>query len=207
MTQASTYENVYKTAMFRKKPSVPGRYVVETLLPQLEFKSILDWGCGRGRDVLYFKEQGLICEGYDPHYSPDIPAGTFDFVMCSYVLNVIAAGSKRKQCLNELSLKLEPDGHVLIAIRPAKEVVRNAFNFDYRKGRAMAGDYAAFHRRSVARRKTRWNICADGYVTTRGTFQSLLTMPALLRLIEEAGFEAIHEINNSKMVMVLAQKA
>jgi 2-polyprenyl-3-methyl-5-hydroxy-6-metoxy-1,4-benzoquinol methylase len=191
----SPQQNAHKTAIYRKNPSVSARYVIEKILPVLKFKSILDWGCGRGRDVEYFKEQGLKCEGYDPYYSPDVPAGTFDFATCTYVLNVIDNVSERIQCLNDVHMKLKCGGCALITIRPATEIVNRAFNYDWSNGLF-----------SNKRRKKEWNICSDGYITTRGTFQSLMTMPVLIKLVEKCQFKAVHKIDNSKTVMVLVEK-
>lgn len=193
-TNALVRAHAYKTAMYRKVPSVPAKLAIEKHLPKLGFTSILDWGCGRGRDVAYFKEQGLACEGHDPYFSPDIPTGPFDFATCSYVINVIASPKERKKCLTDIADLLNPDGYVLVTIRPFKQIHDIAFNY---------GPGILSWKR---RRKHRWNKFADGYITTRGNFQAIMGMATLVSLVEECGFKIISEYNNSNFVMVLAQK-
>jgi DNA phosphorothioation-associated putative methyltransferase len=195
MIQADTVspqDSAYKTAMHRKVASVPGKYAIETLQPKLKFKNILDWGCGRGMDVSYFNEQGLKAEGFDPHFSPDMPTGTYDFVTCSYVLNVIDKVSERKKCLTNIWWKLNTDGHALITIRPHMEIYKQAHGYYLAKKNKM--------------RKDSWRIHTDGFITTRGTFQTLMNAPALCRLIKGCGFEVKHQVDNTRTVMVLAQK-
>ena len=121
--------NSYRTAIARTSPSVPAKYVIETLLPQLKFTSILDWGCGRGRDLRFYKEQGLICAGYDPYYSPGFPVDRYNFVTCSYVLNIINTYSERKYCLQLIKNKLYSGGHLLITIRPLKHIEKNSYKW------------------------------------------------------------------------------
>ena len=54
-----------KTARARKKPSKPLRFLLESGLIPIKVK-VLDYGCGRGTDVLYLRKLGRRAEGWDP---------------------------------------------------------------------------------------------------------------------------------------------
>lgn len=72
----------------------------------------LDFGCGRGYDADAF---GL--ERFDPHYAPQMPVGTFDTVVCNYVLNVIPSPEEREATITVLSRLLAPGGIAYISVR------------------------------------------------------------------------------------------
>lgn len=97
------------TAIARKKPSKP---VVRLKATGAIVGRTLDYGCGRGADTDY-----LGCEGYDPHYRPARPVGTFDTVVCNYVLNVIASESERVAVLRDVQDLLTEDGFAYITVR------------------------------------------------------------------------------------------
>ena len=103
------------TAISRKSLSVPARYAVQNLKQYLTGKSILDYGCGRGGDVFQLQELGYDVLGYDPHWKPQMPKGTFDFVLMSYVLNVIASPKDRAKALQGAFAKTRK--HLLVTIR------------------------------------------------------------------------------------------
>lgn len=97
------------TAIARKAPSKPMQY--------LETRGMLrgralDFGCGRGYDADAF---GL--ERFDPHYAPQMPVGTFDTVVCNYVLNVIPSPEEREATITVLSRLLAPGGIAYISVR------------------------------------------------------------------------------------------
>ena len=71
------------TAIVRKAPSLPMQYL--NTLGVFKYRDILDYGCGRGFDALYY---GI--DGYDPHYSPNFPNKLYDVITCNYVLNVVS---------------------------------------------------------------------------------------------------------------------
>ena len=61
--------NAYKTAITRKKPSLPMRWLAkEGLIPSRI--DTLDYGCGKGFDADYF---GM--DKYDPHFFPNTELG------------------------------------------------------------------------------------------------------------------------------------
>jgi len=73
--------NSHKTAITRKKPSLPMRNLDKKGLLQ---GKLLDFGCGKGFDANHF---GMF--GYDPNHAPKKPKGKFDTITCNYVLNVV----------------------------------------------------------------------------------------------------------------------
>lgn len=78
---------------------------------------VLDFGCGRGRDVEELVAQGYDAWGYDPHWSPERPEGTFDTVVCTYVLNVLPPEGARA-VLDAIRLLLRsPTGTAYITVR------------------------------------------------------------------------------------------
>lgn len=88
-------KNAHKTAMTRKTHSRPMHKLLEWSLFNEPLGTHLDYGCGKGSDVL----QGSV--GYDPHYRPEKPQGTFNTVTCTYVLNVVDTPT-RKAIIDEL---------------------------------------------------------------------------------------------------------
>src|ERR1043166_1681750 len=76
--------NPARTAMRRKNPSPIARALRETgFLAAHRVRTVLDYGCGVGRDVEYYRELGLQAEGYDPHEPfgwSSLPTGCYDLV-------------------------------------------------------------------------------------------------------------------------------
>ena len=63
--------NSYLTAKQRDAPSLPVRMLYERHLVQ---ETVLDYGCGFGRDVQFLRTEGFDAHGYDPHYKDDVEA-------------------------------------------------------------------------------------------------------------------------------------
>jgi SAM-dependent methyltransferase len=102
----------HRTAIARSKPSAPTLF----LKTNGDIKGkVLDYGCGRGRDC-----QFLECDGYDPHYRPEMPTGKYDTILCNYVLNVIPSRKVRQQVLDKIEDLLAPDGSAYITVRRGK---------------------------------------------------------------------------------------
>ena len=127
------------TAISRRKPSRP---LKETL--DLIEGRVLDFGCGKGYDADYLVGLGYDIEKYDKYYFPEKPEGTFDTILCFYVLNVIPA-NERKEVINEIKNYLKPRGKVIFAVRTPEEIEREA-------------------------KMGRWEHI-NGYITKRQTFQ------------------------------------
>ena len=107
-----------KTAIKRKRESLPARRFLNEAVVQ-DWTTVLDWGCGKGRDVLYFAANGLIARGYDPHSRPTEPSNlTYRYITCFYVLNVIPTHEGRVECLKRAFSHADYDGAMYIAVRP-----------------------------------------------------------------------------------------
>ncbi len=79
MTRAE--RNSWRTAIARRRASAPARWLCRN--PGLGGR-ILDYGCGHGGDA-----DNLDLESYDPHFAPTMPSGTFNVILCTYVLNTL----------------------------------------------------------------------------------------------------------------------
>lgn len=111
MTNDNPYSHL--TAKERESLSFPARM----LLQQGKLQGrILDFGCGFGKDVEELKAQGYDITGYDPHYQPHYPTGTFDTILCLYVLNVLRQ-PKQSEIIMQISRLLKPTGTAYFAVR------------------------------------------------------------------------------------------
>lgn len=62
-------------------------------------KTIFDYGCGRGSDVIFLTENNIQATGWDPHYAPHNPKHTADIVNLGFVINVIEDRRERNEAL------------------------------------------------------------------------------------------------------------
>ena len=62
-------------------------------------KTLLDYGCGHGRDLELLKSMEIDCHGWDPKYRPDGDKRSADIVNLSYVINVIEDLEEREQTI------------------------------------------------------------------------------------------------------------
>ncbi|MHC4301886.1 MAG: hypothetical protein ACYS7Y_31880, partial [Planctomycetota bacterium] len=60
------------------------------------------------------------CEGYDPYYSPERPAGPFRTVMCNFVLNVIEGDEERRGVLASIDDLLAEKSYAYITVRTSR---------------------------------------------------------------------------------------
>ena len=112
------YAPAHMTAIARRKPSAP----VAALFKDNALRGrILDYGCGRGSDVAYLNAHRIECspvvEGFDPHFSPSMPQGKFDTILCTYVLNVIEDYEERRRVLHRIADALAPGGVAYVTVR------------------------------------------------------------------------------------------
>ena len=71
----------------------------------------LDYGCGRGADVNYFRSLGIDADGYDPHAPfgfAESPAGLFMVVTLIFVLNVLPTVEARLEVMRGAAARLAP---------------------------------------------------------------------------------------------------
>ncbi len=148
----------FKTAIARRGPSAPAtalRPFIERVLAESpsdpSMRGILDYGCGRGTDVDYFRSLGIDTDGYDPHVPFGFaasPSGLLMVVTLIFVLNVLPTVDARLEVLRRAAGRLAPDGVLIVATRSSAAV-----------------------RNEAARRG--WRAWGDGFVSHegRGTFQ------------------------------------
>ena len=107
--------NLYShfTAKERDRISFPAKIIFKL---NLFVGTILDFGCGFGKDVELVREQGFEISGYDPYYFPHFPTQKFDTVICFYVLNVLLP-EEQAQVLMNVSALLKPNGKAYFAVR------------------------------------------------------------------------------------------
>lgn len=118
----------HNTAIPRKKPSIPVQMLHQkNLFPQ---ENILDFGCGRGHDVEFLKNEGFQSHGFDPHvnFEKPMPDGTFEFVIMNYVINVIPSIEERISALQNAWEKVSPGGKLFISSRTPKEIENSIKN-------------------------------------------------------------------------------
>jgi diadenosine tetraphosphate (Ap4A) HIT family hydrolase len=101
------------TAKEREYLSFPARLLFEK---GLLVGSLLDFGCGFGKDVEVLKSRGVDISGYDKHYFPEKPIEKFDTILCLYVLNVLLP-EELSLVLMEVSALLKPGGKAYFAVR------------------------------------------------------------------------------------------
>ena len=106
----------HKTAITRTKISAPAKWLLEAGLLQ---GRVLDYGCGKGKDA-----EVVGCAGYDPYYRPEKPIGTFDTIMCNFVLNVIESKDERREVLRDIICRLEDGGCAYITVRTDKKSLK-----------------------------------------------------------------------------------
>lgn len=63
--------------------------------------TVLDYGCGRGDDLLRLEAMGIACAGWDPTHRPDGQRAPSDVVNLSYVVNVIEDVHERADALRQ----------------------------------------------------------------------------------------------------------
>jgi len=111
MTLLNKYSHL--TAKEREKLSFPAKLLLDK---GLLLGSILDFGCGLGKDVELLKKRNLCVFGYDKHYFPIYPNARFDTIICFYVLNVLMP-EEQSEVLMEVSQLLKPSGKAYFAVR------------------------------------------------------------------------------------------
>lgn len=88
----------HKTAMSRTALSRP---LATALQDQVlsEYKSVFDYGCGRGDDIRHLKALGYAVDGWDPVHRPHADRQPADIVNLGYVINVIEHPDERAETL------------------------------------------------------------------------------------------------------------
>jgi DNA phosphorothioation-associated putative methyltransferase len=112
------------TAISRKTASAPMGWLTE----RNRFNgihTILDYGCGKGKDVEFLNSMGYVAIGYDPYYAPNtIQNGMkecFDIITCNFVLNTIESSLERENVIHHIKGLLRSHGVAYVSIRADKK--------------------------------------------------------------------------------------
>lgn len=93
-----------RTAISRNSLSTPAKLLFKSGLASEE-NSYLDYGCGKGDDVKFLNELGILAQGWDPHFAPDTSSlAASDVVNLGFVINVIEDPQERKDVLKKAFL-------------------------------------------------------------------------------------------------------
>jgi len=105
-------DNSAKTALRRKGPSAPAKWLEENLLKFRLNVDKLDFGSGFGADARY-----LDADAYDPYHGPKTLRGRYAVITCTYVLNVIESPVRRAAIVKQIREHLYPGGVAYITVR------------------------------------------------------------------------------------------
>ncbi len=172
------------TAIRRNGPSNPLKGLESSWDIKKEHHCIFDYGCGRGEDVKWLKDQGYYAIGWDPYHELDpIPNKNmlFDVVLCTYVLCVIPKLSERKEIFNDALDYVAPGGQLIITTRTQEEIDKEAT-------------------------KNNWTKHNDGWLTKAKTFQKGHTVTDLINLNRPVSFywgqiSAAYELRYSQLTI------
>lgn len=136
--------NRARTAIKRKELSAPVKELLA--LGVFEGKTVLDFGCGAGLDVIKLRELGYTVDGYDKFQQGwgILQDKNYDVVMCNYVLNVVELPEERQVILKQLR-KLGSE--VYVTVRTDHKSIRST-----------------------------WQPYNDGWLTPIGTFQKIYSI-------------------------------
>ena len=169
--------NSRRTAISRSKPSRPLRAALKLTAIQ---GRVLDFGCGKGRDVEELRDRGYKVVGYDPNFCPAKPRGRFQTVLMTYVVNVLQA-KPRDVAIEHAWRYVKKGGRLIVTARSENEIEQEA----------KRGNWA----------KTDW-----GYLTKAGTYQRGYTLYQLQRVLKQlAGIKNIQTgpINAGGVMVIL----
>lgn len=130
-------------------------------------RDVLDYGCGRGADLNYFRSIGIDADGYDPHAPFGFAASLTDLFMIVtliFVLNVLPTEADRREALRGAAARLAPNGVLIVATRSTESI------------------------RSESDRNG-WRPWGDGFISdeSRGTFQRGMDAEDIVGLGEMLG--------------------
>lgn len=167
----STWEyEPYKTAMSRQEPSSIAKVLVELKEIKNKKLSILDYGCGRGKDVSFYRENGHDVHGWDPYpefgFTVYPNEEQFEIITCTFVLNILPNPFARFTVIKNCISLLKQNGLLLLATR-SKDAI------------------------DIEGKTKGWPIHHDGYWSSlsRKTFQIGLSKNDLLNLTKRFNLE------------------
>jgi SAM-dependent methyltransferase len=110
-------ETSHKTSISRSKMSAPCKWLLDK---GVLVGSVLDFGCGRGKDIEELRKLGVAAEGWDPNpkldYDPSVLDYEYDTVLCTYVLNTLPEEEENKVIAAALRC-VKSGGSLLVSVR------------------------------------------------------------------------------------------
>jgi len=169
----------YNTAISRKTMSAPTKHLLNR--GRIVGGTILDYGCGKGKDVEELKAMGYKVTGYDPHFYPNLPIGKFDIIIMNYVLNIIETPNSRPLIMRSAFELLNNGGVLYISCRNKKDI------------NTASGE---------------WYEHNDGFLTKKYTFQAGIDYDDLYNYFLKSGIAGvtISNMSTSKFTMVALKK-
>jgi exonuclease III len=159
----------HKTAIKRQSPSQIARKLDEQgILSDLAVQSILDFGCGYGADIEFYRSKGYAADGFDiePRFGwTRRNEQLYDLVTLVFVVNVLPTSEGRLSAVREAARHVRPGGYLFTAARS-----KSAISSEARKG-----NWAPFN---------------DGWISApqKGTFQKGITSEELAWCAGAIGF-------------------
>jgi len=169
--------NSEKTAISRSKPSRPLKAALH--LSAVKGR-VLDFGCGKGKDVQELRKRGFKVFGYDPNFRPKKPSGRFQTVLMTYVVNVLQV-KERDAAIQEAWSYVKKGGRLIVTARSEREILE------------AAG-------------KGNWHKVHWGYLTNSGTYQrgyNLFQLQRVLRKLDGIKNMQTGPINAGGVMVIL----
>lgn len=161
----------HATAKTKFRPSKP---LMDMLSCNLITGAVLDYGCGKGDDVVYLQSirPGELITGYDPFYFSQLPPLMYDTIFCNKVINYIENKSDIQSMLSIIKTRLAPNGKLIIIARSIAEV------------------------RGNVNRNKNWvfNDQLQGYQSTNGIFQKGYDSFQLAELLQANGWKVYPKV-------------
>lgn len=118
------YNPFIKTAITRKTMSSPTKYLLKHNLLK---SSILDYGCGKGKDVEELKLLGFDIKGYDKFNDMyNTKLNKYETIICNYVFNVIYDLKEHYKTVEKLK---KMSKNVYISLRNDKKSIKNDWKY------------------------------------------------------------------------------
>ena len=92
--------NSHKTAITRNSHSLPIKLAIHDQIISTS-RDVFDYGCGKGDDIAFLKDQEIACSGWDPVHVSDTSCEEADVVNLGYVINVIENLQERVETLKK----------------------------------------------------------------------------------------------------------
>jgi DNA phosphorothioation-associated putative methyltransferase len=106
MSKLDWLSDRHRTAIGRSSLSMPARQALLDGVVQ-SGSTVLDYGSGRGGDVVRLNHLGIAATGWDPFHGGTRPDRTHDVVTLTYVINVIEHPGERETVLRDAWLLAE----------------------------------------------------------------------------------------------------